>query len=188
MIFVEKTARVSACGNYRTHLARRSPLDGTAIFIMLNPSTADDMTDDPTIRRCMGFAQALRLGGVSVVNLFTRRATDPKALLACEDPVGPDARQAIDDAITNATSEARARQLSKSLGHAVVPDRIICAWGAAPERPDWFRIMHQEQVDFVRDTARQMAHELWCFGITKDGSPRHPLYVKACEPLVRWPQ
>jgi hypothetical protein len=58
-------------------------------FIMLNPSTADERTLDPTIRRCIGFAKAWGFGGIDVVNLFAWRTTDPAALARVADPIGP---------------------------------------------------------------------------------------------------
>jgi hypothetical protein len=60
------------------------------LFVMLNPSTADASRDDPTIRRCVGFAKAWGFGALSVANLFALRSTDPSVLLSAQDPVGPD--------------------------------------------------------------------------------------------------
>ena len=87
----EAGALLSSCGTYRYRLWRywhteREPL----IFIMLNPSTADAMQDDPTIRKCIGFAKRLGFGGIEVVNLFAYRATDPRDLRANGYQVGPD--------------------------------------------------------------------------------------------------
>lgn len=82
-------AVVSPCGVYRYFLqriwdARRLPL----VWIMLNPSTADAEVDDPTIRRCMGFARRENAGGIEVLNLFALRSTDPRALKSADDPIG----------------------------------------------------------------------------------------------------
>jgi hypothetical protein len=63
---------------------------GPLCWVLLNPSTADDRRDDPTIRRCLGFARSLGYGGIHVVNLFAFRATCPRQLRAADDPVGPD--------------------------------------------------------------------------------------------------
>ena len=75
---------------YRYRLWRRWDRSRAVVaFVMLNPSTADAMHDDPTIRRCVGFARAWGFGGVDVVNLFALRATDTRALRKAADPIGP---------------------------------------------------------------------------------------------------
>jgi hypothetical protein len=82
----------SPCRRYRYMLARQWEY-GTpsyAAFIGLNPSTADEVKDDPTIRCCVGFAKSWGLGGLVMLNLFAFRATQPKAMLAAVDPIGPD--------------------------------------------------------------------------------------------------
>jgi hypothetical protein len=88
---VSRDAVISTCGRYRYRLSR--VWDGRSlplVWIMLNPSTADAVDDDPTIRRCIGFAQREGCGGIEVLNLFALRATDPRALRSVRDPVGPD--------------------------------------------------------------------------------------------------
>ena len=125
-----------------------------AVFIMLNPSTADAEADDPTIRRCMGFARAWEYGGIEVVNLFAYRATDPLAFSCVTDPIGP----RNDDAIKQFTTRN--------------PASIIAAWGAV--RP-MFRARIATVMSAIRTT---YGRELFCLGVTKDGSPRHPLYVR----------
>ena len=91
-----------ARGAYRYLLTRRWGLGPAALFVMLNPSTADDVDDDPTIRRCVGFARRWRLGGLEVVNLYALRATDPRDLFAHRAPVGRDNDDAISDAVARA--------------------------------------------------------------------------------------
>ena len=59
------------------------------MFIGLNPSTADETEDDPTIRRCIGFARSWGYGGLIMANLFGFRATQPKDLMLAKDPIGP---------------------------------------------------------------------------------------------------
>src|SRR5689334_18589152 len=77
-------------GRYRYRLWRQwDPAKPAVAFVMLNPSTADATTDDPTIRRCFGFAQGWGFGRLEVVNLFALRATDPRELARHPDPVGP---------------------------------------------------------------------------------------------------
>ena len=87
---MKRGARFSRCGQYRYALTREwDPAGSTCAFIGLNPSTADAYRDDPTIRRCIGFAKNWGHGKLLVVNLFAFRATYPADLKAAADPVGP---------------------------------------------------------------------------------------------------
>jgi hypothetical protein len=116
-----RSAEVSECGRYRYWLRRswRHGGNGKVVcFLMLNPSTADALADDPTVRRCMAFCQAWGYSVLSVHNLFALRATDPAELLAAPDPVGP-----LGDAHVCAAATA---------------DLLVCAWGAkVPFGRDW---------------------------------------------------
>jgi hypothetical protein len=80
---------IAARGPYRYRLWRRWGAAAPALFVMLNPSTADAIDDDPTIRRCIGFARRWRCGGIEVVNLYALRATDPRDLRRHPAPIGP---------------------------------------------------------------------------------------------------
>lgn len=157
------SAKISQCGTYRYLLTRPAesllPERGTALFIMLNPSTADADVDDPTIRRCRGFARAWDCNGLTVANLYAFRATNPTELWKQGDPVGPD-------------NDAQLRALAMEYGEAV------CAWGANAK---------QERVDQVVEIFRKAGARLWCLGTTKSGAPRHPLYIKGDQPLIEWP-
>lgn len=85
------TAEFSPCRRYRYALWRTwETALPRVMFIGLNPSTADECLDDPTLRRCMRFARDWGYGGVCTANAFALRATDPKEMLAAKDPVGPD--------------------------------------------------------------------------------------------------
>lgn len=141
---------------YRYALARPLGDGATVTFVMLNPSTADATTDDPTIRRCIRFATTWGFGRLEVVNLYALRATDPAELWCAADPVGPD----------NDTHLARAMATA---------DLVVAAWGA--RRPPG----HAERVDLV--LGRASVH---CLGRNRDGSPRHPLYVPAGTPPTPW--
>lgn len=155
-------AVISACGRYRYSLQRRWRDDGrTMAFVMLNPSTADALVDDPTIRRCIGFAQREGCGGIHVVNAFAFRATDPRDLLAADDPVGPE----NDDAIVAAVRSC---------------DVVVAAWGAGAPRPLRARIdqVHRALLEVRRRPVQ-------CLGVTAAGAPRHPLFVRADAPLER---
>ena len=112
---MERTARLSDCGHYRYALGRRWGAGARAVFVMLNPSTADAERDDPTIRRCIGFAARWGFGALTVVNLYSWRATRPADLRRARDPVGPGGDEAIERA---------------TLGAALV----VAAWGA---HGDW---------------------------------------------------
>lgn len=123
---------------------------------MLNPNTADAECDDPTIRRCIRFAQSWGCGSVEIVNLFAYRTPDPCALLHAADPTGPDNDHYLIQAIDRAHT-------------------IVVAWGTHGSLLDRNR--------FVLDllAAREQA---FCLGLTKNGHPRHPLYVKGTVPLT----
>jgi hypothetical protein len=85
-----KSAAFSPCRTYRYALWRIwQPQEPQVLFIGLNPSTADEQTDDPTIRRCQEYARAWGYGGLLVANLFAYRATNPASLRSAENPVGP---------------------------------------------------------------------------------------------------
>ncbi|MEC9374624.1 MAG: DUF1643 domain-containing protein, partial [Planctomycetota bacterium] len=111
---MRRTALFDPTGRYRYRLTRRfpdAPADGpAACFVMLNPSTADAERDDPTIRRCIGFARGWGCATLDVVNLFAFRATRPADLRAAEDPVGPCNQRHVRAAIRRA-------------------DMVIFAWG-----------------------------------------------------------
>ncbi|KUN38306.1 hypothetical protein AQJ27_45175 [Streptomyces olivochromogenes] len=122
-----------------------------AVFVMLNPSTADAMDDDPTIRRCTSFARREGAGGLVVVNLFALCSTDPRALRHHPDPVGP-----VNDAfIRRATASA---------------STVVVAWGAAG-------VEHNGRGARIAETLRARGVQLQCLGQTSTGQPRHPLYL-----------
>jgi len=154
-LLVHREARISPCSKYRYRLTREWG-DGESItFVMLNPSTADSNIDDPTIRRCMAFARREGAMGIAVVNLFALRSTDPRKLEGHDNPYGPDNFGA--------------------LGEVLAGGRIICAWGA-----------HQIAVNpglAFRSRAKMLRTPLWCLGRTREGHPRHPLYVRSSQPL-----
>ncbi len=84
-----KSAILSDDGRYRYSLSREWGTGGPVVFVGLNPSTADDQVDDPTIRRMMGFARDWGFPGIMVVNLFAVRMTNPASLVGAPDPIGP---------------------------------------------------------------------------------------------------
>lgn len=153
---IRSGAEFSECGLYRYLLYRRWADGPRCVFVMLNPSTADETSDDPTIRRCIGFAKREGCGALKVVNLFAYRATSPKAMKAAADPVGPDNDVHIMDAFDTADGP------------------IICAWGA-----------HGSYLGRDRAVVGLIDAPLFCFGLTKGGSPKHPLYLPGDAKLVR---
>lgn len=159
----EAGATLSDCGRYRHILWRiwdRSlPRLG---WVMLNPSTADGLRDDPTIRRCIRFAHDNGYGGIEVANLYQYRATRPAELyeLAPADAVG----------------EAYRVPLTAISGEDVP---VVVAWGAIDR-------VHEHHADVVTAWLEHRGARLLCLGTTKAGQPRHPLYVRADQPLVPW--
>lgn len=160
---VERGAVLSEDGLYRYRLWRRwmdpsDPAYFDCVWVMLNPSTADADVDDPTIRRCMGFAKSWGFGGIEVVNLYALRATKPKHLLDHPDPEGPDNVQAWAQA-----------------GMHPQMRTMVAAWGAHCRMPG----LPASRAYWSVGTAG------WkCVGWTKQGDPRHPLYVRGDQPLI----
>lgn len=159
--YFENDATISDCGRYR-YLLRRTWDTKTprALFVMLNPSTADARVDDPTIRSCVRLSSALQFGSLEVVNLFAWRATEPDELMTAAEPVG----EKNDVAIMSA------------LGRC---DLAVCAWGA-----------HTAAVKRARQVIEMMrSHRpaIFCFDKTKSGAPKHPLYIKTGTPLLAYP-
>ena len=86
-----KTADFSTCRTWRYSLYRIWTLKKPHIlFVCLNPSTADENINDPTVRRCIGFAESWGYGGMIMANMFAYRATDPKDMKSATDPIGPE--------------------------------------------------------------------------------------------------
>jgi hypothetical protein len=154
-------AKISDCGMYRYLLTRDISIIGEAgktVFVMLNPSTADAVENDPTIRRCIGFAESWGSSGLIVANLYALRSTDPKQLWRVSDPVGP-------------SNDAELADL------AIKHCDIVCAWGSNA-RPD--------RVGAFVKLMKRFGAELWCLGTTKSGAPRHPLYLRRDAELIPW--
>ena len=87
---MNRGAYISSCGHYRYSLWRQWAPGPHVMFIGLNPSTADGTIDDPTIKRCIGFARAWGYAGLMMTNLFAWRDTKPRNMLAVNDPIGPE--------------------------------------------------------------------------------------------------
>jgi hypothetical protein len=149
---------------YRYDLRRTWGGPGSPLvnFVMLNPSTADASEDDPTVRRCIGFARGWDFGGLAITNLFAWRATDPKGLKAAPDPVGP----------------ANDGFIAEWAGKAAL---VVCAWGAmsplsswAVEPPPWDGVTRARR---VLEILRGLGVKPKALGLTAAGHPAHPLYL-----------
>ncbi|MFA5580682.1 MAG: DUF1643 domain-containing protein [Paracoccaceae bacterium] len=154
------TAIYSDCERYRYLLTREWAAGGRrALFIMLNPSTATEYQNDPTVERCERRARALGFGAFRVANIFAWRDTDPKLMRAAADPVGPGNDAAI-------------------LDSAPWADQIICAWGAHGAY-----LNRGPQVEaLLRATGLPLFH----LGLTQAGHPMHPLYIAYSRQPVPW--
>ena len=148
----ESVAIYSPCERYRYRLTRVWDRAGpNALFVMLNPSTATEVQNDPTVERCERRARALGYGAFCVVNIFAFRATDPQVMRAQTDPVGPE---------NDAMIVGSARDWA---------DRIICAWGTHGAY-----LGRGPQVEgLLRETRKPLFH----LGLSKAGHPKHPLYI-----------
>jgi hypothetical protein len=150
----------SDCERYRYLLTRVwEPGGAQALFVMLNPSTATEAQNDPTVERCERRARALGFGAFRVCNIFAWRDTDPKAMRRAADPVGPENDAAIRESCFWA-------------------DTIICAWGTHGAHLGRGKAVE----NLMRATGRPLHH----LGLTQEGHPRHPLYIGYGTGPVLW--
>jgi hypothetical protein len=147
------SAILSDCERYRYLLGREWTDGPTAVFVMLNPSTADALHNDPTIRRCLRYARDWGCGALMVANLYAWRATDPAELWTAADPIGPE---------NDAHLYAAATIAAESGGP------LVGAWGASA-RPDRIAAV----------LALPGMDRLTALAVTKAGQPKHPLYLSA---------
>jgi hypothetical protein len=155
---MDSGAKLSDDGMYRWHLWRQWGEGLAVCFVMLNPSTANATDDDPTIRRCIGFAKSWGYTRLDVVNLFAYRATDPRELLTAAAPTGSENNQHIRDVAGSC-------------------DAIVCAWGKLDKQ------LRHRQSAIMRVLKGRRLH---CLEHNKDRSPKHPLYVRAETTLREW--
>lgn len=145
-------------GAYRYSLWRDWALDlPRLLFVLLNPSRADARVEDPTLCRCIGFAQNWGYGSVELVNLYAYRAPDPHILRQVADPVGP-----LND-----------HYILEAAGRA---EKVVVGWGV-------FGDLHGRD----RAIQKLLPQPLWCLGYTRGFAPRHPLYIKRDAPLLPYP-
>ncbi len=153
---LETGAEFSLDRVYRYRLWRRWA-DGPCLMVVgLNPSTADETSDDPTVRRCIGYARRWGFAGLRMLNLFALRSTDPRRLYQAADPLGP-------RNLTTIQHEARATLAADGA--------VLAAWGNHGRLDD-----HARQ---LRDLLARSGIPAACLGLTRIGEPRHPLYLRA---------
>ena len=151
----ESGAVISECGKYRYHLWRIWDVDkATLCFVMQNPSTADATANDPTIEKCLHFARRDGFGSISVRNVMAYRATDERELMKVADPFGPE----------NWDHLRSARNVS-------MLTRLVVAWGV----PFGGKRLHRH---YVTAKSALLPQSPYCLGVTKDGHPKHPLFLK----------
>lgn len=134
---------------YRYFLKRRWSNGPVVLWIMLNPSTADEKFNDPTVKRCEVFSKTWGFSGYSVANLYAYRSTDPRQLKIVEDPTGSENDQNILELVSQS-------------------DLVIAAWGTHG--------INREQEVIKKVSCLK---DIYCIGITKNGHPKHPLYVSS---------
>lgn len=146
---------------YRYTLYREwEPSKPLVAFIGLNPSTADEVQNDPTVTRCINFAKAWGAGRFCMLNLFGYRSTDPKGLYAVKDPVGADNAVWVDTVAREA-------------------DIVVCAWGTHGRKRMPEHAMDVEAMLYRISLKRSRAPAVCSLGWNADGSPKHPLYLRA---------
>ena len=153
-------ATFSDCKQYRYKLWRTWDTNTPpAVFIMLNPSTADEIKNDPTVERCERRARMMGYGGLRVANIFALRSTDPKALYQHTDPVGKDNDAAILELVNGAGI-------------------VICAWGGHGNL--------NNRGTKVLELLQSANITPYYLALNKDGTPKHPLYVGYALSPVEW--
>ena len=158
-----KSANISACQKHRFELKR--VWDESLpqfVVIGLNPSTADATEDDPTIRRCIGFAKREGCGSLIMLNLFSYRATNPKELKG----------KTLGELTMGRNNDVHVKSIIPHLHNSA---KVVCAWGT-----------HGGLLDQDKEFFKMLRWQLYAFGFTKDGFPKHPLYLPLDCKLEHW--
>ena len=151
-LFLRKGARFSVCKKYRYDLFRIwKPEKPYAMFLMLNPSTADETVNDPTVERCQRYAQSWGYGGLHVCNLFAWRTTDPAVMMAADEPVGPE-------------NDLSILEIASPAGI------VVCGWGNHGS--------HLNRSQEVLNLLRINGIVPYALALTIQKEPGHPLYLK----------
>jgi len=170
---IHRSAVVSGCGRYR-YLLERVLEYGTeestpVVWVLCNPSTADGREDDPTVRKCAGFTANLGYKRFIIINAFAYRATKPRDLLKPEafDPIGPDNWKWIAHALTDPET-----------GLKLLGAKVIVGWGQAVPRQ-----LRPQLGSFVVRLREIHNRPIYCYGLTDQWMPRHPLMLSYATPL-----
>lgn len=154
------SAVYSDCETYRYSITRIwDEAAPKLMFVMLNPSKATEVDNDPTIERCERRARTLGFGGFRATNIFAYRATDPRDMRAAADPEGPDNILVLRDSIAWS-------------------DQTICAWGTHGA----FRNQGPQIAEILRNFGKPLYH----LGLSKAGHPKHPLYIAYAQQPEIW--
>lgn len=157
---VYKSAYITRCGHYRYWLKRQWNFgENFVCWVMLNPSTADEKSDDPTLKKCIGFSKKWGFDGLIVANLFGFRSTDPEGLKSWLDPVGKH---------NDCLALFSMSQCSK----------IICAWG---NHGSYLNRQHE-----FHEIALPYSQKLYCLGKTNSGHPKHPVRLGYKTELIKY--
>lgn len=158
-------AVISPCLAYRYRLDREvQPFGGPVVALIgVNPSTADAILDDATIRKDLGFGKRLGWSRIIKANKFAFRATDVRKLREATDPIGPE----------------NDRYLREIFAEA---DLLVPCWGPLAKLPKPLRYQWAK----VRDLMRESGKTVMCFGTAQDGQPRHTLMLSYDTPLQGW--
>ncbi|WP_108814424.1 DUF1643 domain-containing protein [Loktanella sp. Alg231-35] len=154
------TAVYSDCEQYRYALTRTwNPAGKRVLFVMLNPSKATEVQNDPTVERCERRARALGFGAFQVTNIFAWRETDPTKMRKTADPIGP-------------ANDATIRE------GAAWADQVIAAWGTHGA--------HLNRGPEVEAVLRATGKPIYTLGLSKHGHPKHPLYISYSQSPMLW--
>lgn len=154
------TATYSDCERYRYALTRTWDAGGKRVlFVMLNPSKATEVQNDPTVERCERRARALGFGAFQVTNIFAWRDTDPFQMRKAKDPIGPDNDAAI-------------------LAGVAWADQVIAAWGTHGA--------HMNRGPQMTTLLQGTGKPLYTLGLSKHGHPKHPLYISYSQQPILW--
>lgn len=154
------TAVYSDCERYRYALTRTwDPAGKRVLFVMLNPSKATEVQNDPTVERCERRARALGFGAFQVTNIFAWRETDPATMRKVADPIGPENDLIIREG-------------------AAWADQVIAAWGTHGA--------HLGRGPQMEAVLRATGKPIYALGLSKHGHPKHPLYISYSQKPVIW--
>ena len=155
------TATYSDCERYRYALTRTWDEQAKRVlFVMLNPSKATEVQNDPTVERCERRARALGFGAFQVTNIFAWRDTDPFKMRKATDPIGPENDAAI-------------------LAGVAWADQVIAAWGTHGAHLD----RGPQMAEILHATGKPIS----TLGLSKHGHPKHPLYISYSQQPIIWP-